>query len=79
MWYVYVLRSARDKELYIGSTDDISKRLSQHNSGEIEATKDRVPLILEAFIAVKDQSKANKLESYFKTGSGKAILNKRIL
>jgi putative endonuclease len=79
MWYVYVLRSARDKELYIGSTDDISRRLSQHNSGEIEATKDRVPLILEAFIAVKDQSKANKLESYFKTGSGRAILNKRIL
>jgi putative endonuclease len=79
MWYVYVLRSARDKELYIGSTDDISRRLSQHNSGEIEATKDRVPLILESFIAVKDQAKAAKLESYFKTGSGRAILNKRIL
>ena len=79
MWYVYVLRSARDKELYIGSTDDISRRLSQHNSGEIEATKDKVPLILEAFIAVKDQSKADKLESYFKTGAGRAILNKRIL
>jgi putative endonuclease len=79
MWYVYVLRSARDKQLYIGSTDDISRRLSQHNSGEIDATKDRVPLILEAFVAVKDQSKAGKLESYFKSGSGRAILNKRIL
>ncbi|MBN1693698.1 MAG: GIY-YIG nuclease family protein [Dehalococcoidales bacterium] len=79
MWYVYVLRSARDKELYIGSTDDISRRLTQHNSGEIEATKAKVPLILEAFIAVKDQSKADKLESYFKTGTGRAILNKRIL
>ncbi|MBN1161413.1 MAG: GIY-YIG nuclease family protein [Dehalococcoidales bacterium] len=79
MWYVYVLRSARDKELYIGSTDDISRQLSQHNSGEIVATKDRVPLILEAFIAVKDQAKATKLESYFKTGTGRAILNKRIL
>jgi len=79
MWYVYVLRSARDKELYIGSTDDISRRLTQHNSGEIEATKAKVPLILEAFIAVKDQSKADKLEGYFKTGTGRAILNKRIL
>lgn len=79
MWYVYVLRSARDKELYIGATDDISRQLSQHNSGEIEATKDKVPLILEAFIAVKDQVKAGKLERYFKTGAGRAILNKRIL
>ncbi|OGN99392.1 MAG: hypothetical protein A2Y89_00525 [Chloroflexi bacterium RBG_13_51_18] len=79
MWYVYILRSARDNELYIGTTDDISRRLSQHNSGEIEATKDRIPLILESYLAVKDKAKATRLEQYFKTGSGRAILNKRIL
>ena len=79
MWYVYILRSARDNELYIGSTDDISHRLSQHNSGEIESTKDRIPLILESYLAVKDKAKAAKLEQYFKTGTGRAILNKRIL
>ena len=79
MWYVYILKSARDNELYIGSTDDISRRLSQHNSGEIDATKEKVPLILEAFLAVKDKAKATKLEEYFKTGSGRAILKKRIL
>jgi len=36
-------------------------------------------LTLEAFIAVKTESKARELEKYFKTGSGKAILKKRIL
>jgi len=79
MWYVYILRSARDNKLYIGSTDDISHRLLQHNSGEVDSTKNRTPLILEAYLAVKDKVKAIELEQYFKTGSGSAILNKRIL
>jgi putative endonuclease len=79
MWYVYILRSARDNKLYIGSTDDISHRLLQHNSGEVDSTKNRMPLILEAYLAVKDKVKAIELEQYFKTGSGSAILNKRIL
>jgi predicted GIY-YIG superfamily endonuclease len=79
MWYVYILRSARDNKLYIGATDDISRRLLQHNSGEVDTTKNRTPLILEAYLAVKDKAKAIALEEYFKTGSGSAILNKRIL
>jgi putative endonuclease len=79
MWYVYILRSAKDKGLYIGATDDISRQLLQHNSGEVDATKNRVPLILEAYVAVKDKAKATELEQYFKTGSGSAILNRRIL
>ena len=79
MWYVYILRSARDKKHYIGATDDISRRLLEHNSGEVEATKNCTPLILEAYVAVKDKAKATELEQYFKTGSGSAILNRRIL
>ncbi len=79
MWYVYILKSARDKKLYIGSTDNINRRLLEHNSGEVEATKNRVPLILEAYVAVKDKVKASELEQYFKTGPGSAILNRRIL
>jgi len=79
MWYVYILRSARDNKLYIGSANDINRRLLQHNSGEIDATKNKMPLILEAYVAVKDKAKASELEQYFKTGSGSAILNRRIL
>jgi putative endonuclease len=79
MWYVYIIKSAMDNELYIGSTKNINRRLSEHNSGKVDSTKNRVPLKLEAYIAVKDQSKAVELEYYLKTGSGKAILKKRIL
>ena len=79
MWYVYVLTSAVDKKHYISSTDDISRALSEHNSGQIEETKDKTPLILETYITVKDRVKAAELVEYFKTTSGRAILNKRIL
>ena len=79
MWYVYILRSKTDNNLYIGSTNDIRRRLAEHNSGIVDSAKCRVPLTLEAYIAVKDKAKAVELEQYFKSGSGKAILQKRIL
>jgi predicted GIY-YIG superfamily endonuclease len=79
MWYVYILKSATDKNLYVGSTNNISRRLSEHNSGKVDSTKNRAPFSLEAYFAVKDKSKAIGLEQYFKTGSGRALLQKRIL
>jgi len=79
MWYVYILRSTIDRKLYVGSTNDIRRRLTEHNSGKVDSTKSRIPFSLEAYIAVKDQSKAIELEQYFRTGSGKALLQKRIL
>jgi predicted GIY-YIG superfamily endonuclease len=79
MWYVYILRSIIDKNLYVGSTNNIRRRLAEHNSGKVDSTKRRIPFSLEAYIAVKDQAKAIELEQYFKTGSGRALLQKRIL
>ena len=79
MWYVYVLRSTIDKNLYIGSTNDLRRRLTEHNSGKVDSTKSRIPFNMEAYIAVKNQAKAIELEQYFKSGSGRALLQKRIL
>jgi putative endonuclease len=79
MWYVYILRSVTDKKLYVGSTNNINRRLTEHNSGKVDSTKNRAPLSLEAYFAVKNRAKAIELEEYFKTGSGRALLQKRIL
>ena len=79
MWYVYVLRSSRDNNLYVGSTNNIDRRLDEHNSGKVDSTKSRISLNLEAYIAVKNKSIAIELEQYLKTGSGRALLQKRIL
>ena len=79
MWYVYILKSKRKDWRYIGSTGNLRKRFKSHNAGENQATKPYAPFTLEAYIAVRTEQKARDLEKYFKTGSGNAVLKKRIL
>jgi predicted GIY-YIG superfamily endonuclease len=75
---VHILKSANDRSLYVGSTNDIARRFTEHNSRKVDSTKNRTPLRLEGYFAVKDKSRAIALEQYLKTGSGRAFLQKRI-
>jgi putative endonuclease len=79
MWYVYILRSRKDGWLYVGSTNNLKRRLREHDSGECSSTAHRRPFELEAYIAVQHESIARGLEGYLKSGSGIATLRKRIL
>ncbi|MHC5118432.1 MAG: GIY-YIG nuclease family protein [Planctomycetota bacterium] len=78
MWYVYVLKMA-DGEYYVGSTNDLKRRMAEHAGGKEISTKWRLPVELEAYIAVKSETTTRRLEKYLKTSSGKATLRKRIL
>ena len=77
--FVYVLKSLTKEFTYVGSTNNLQRRLSQHNSGSVQSTKHYHPFEMIAYIAVRTEKKARELEKYFKTGSGRAILKKRIL
>jgi putative endonuclease len=79
MWYVYILRSTKDGNIYVGSTNDLKRRMKQHENGECISTSKRLPLTLESYVAVASEEKARSLERYFKSGSGAAILKKRVL
>ena len=79
MWFVYVIRSIKSNYRYIGSTNNLKRRIEEHNSGLSKATLPYKPFELEAYVAVNSEAKARALEKYFKTGSGKAVLYKRIL
>lgn len=78
MWYVYGLICS-DNSLYIGSTNDLKRRIKEHNAGMSAGIKGRLPAKLEFFLAVRTEKKAMQLEKYFKGGSGRAIIRKRIL
>ena len=57
MFFTYILKSMKDKRLYIGATRDLRKRLKEHNSGGVPSTKTRTPLKLvyyEAYAAEED-------------------------
>jgi putative endonuclease len=79
MWYVYILKSKKKDWRYTGYTNNLKDRFKSHNQEETQSTKHYAPFELEAYVAVNSKKKAKKLEKYFKTGSGKAILLKRIL
>jgi len=78
MWFTYILKMA-DGEYYVGSTNNLKRRMEEHTGGQEISTKWRLPVILEAYIAVKSEGTARRLEKYLKTSSGKATLMKRIL
>jgi len=79
MWYVYIIQSINSKFIYIGSTNNLTRRIEEHNLGISKSSAPYKPFTLEAYVAVKTEQKARSLEKYFKTGSGKAVLKKRIL
>lgn len=78
MWYVYILKDISGK-IYIGSTNNLKRRIAEHKTNPCYSTKRLKYFRLEAYIALCSAHKARELEKYFKTGSGKAILKKRIL
>ena len=41
MFYVYIIKSKRDGNLYLGSTNDLRKRVKKHNEGLVFSTKSR--------------------------------------
>lgn len=74
MYFVYVLKSAKDQQLYIGFTVDVKRRIQKHNSGSVPSTKHRRPLELIFFEGYKIKGDALRREKYFKTTAGKRAL-----
>ena len=68
---VYVLRSQKDGNLYIGYTTDLARRLAEHNKGENRSTAPRCPLDLVFCEFHLSQDDARRRERYLKTSAGK--------
>jgi putative endonuclease len=78
MYYVYVLQSEKDKNLYVGFTNNVKARLKLHNDGKVNSTKSRVPLKLVYYEACLNQDDATHREKYLKTAWGKRYLKNRL-
>ena len=78
MFYTYVLKSLKDQELYIGWTEDLKHRVSMHEKGFVESTRNRRPIKLVYYEACLSKEKAIEREIQLKTGFGRAYLNRRL-
>jgi len=67
--YTYVLKCA-DQDWYIGSTDDLKRRIVEHNQGKCETIKYRLPVDLIYFEACRSLKATREREQQLKTGFG---------
>jgi putative endonuclease len=78
-YYVYVLYSLSHKLYYIGHTDNLKRRLTEHYKGRNRYTKSRGPwqiVYKEKYSSRKD---AMQREKYLKSGSGRESLKRTLL
>ncbi|MBN1143901.1 MAG: GIY-YIG nuclease family protein [Bacteroidales bacterium] len=69
-FYAYILKSLSYGNYYYGSTNDLEKRINQHNNGQMKYTKGRRPWVLHYFEEFDTRSEAQKREYFFKSIEG---------
>ncbi len=80
MYYVYILQSINHSDqLYVGVTENLKKRLSDHNCGTTAHTNKYKPWKVISYIAFNDKEKAYSFEEFLKSGSGREFRNRRLL
>lgn len=77
-FYVYVLQSRIINRLYIGSTNNLIRRVKEHNLGLNQSTKPYKPWTLIYYEANRNQEDAKRREKYFKTSQGGRLIRSRL-
>ncbi|MDO8565877.1 MAG: GIY-YIG nuclease family protein [Candidatus Moranbacteria bacterium] len=71
MHYVYILQSKKNERLYKGVTNDLKRRLKEHNSGAVPFTKNLIPWKLVYYEAFSNKEDATREEKFLKSGKGR--------
>ena len=65
-WYVYFLKSEKERWYYVGSTNRLEERLKEHNLGKVFSTKLYCPLKLVYFLNFATGKEARNYERKIK-------------
>ena len=77
--YVYILQSKKNSKYYIGSTDNLDRRLIEHNLGFGGAySKNNAPWQLQRYKECASIEEARKLEKKIKAYKGGSAFKKII-
>ncbi len=78
VFIVYVIESVNHDFIYVGLTDNLERRLYQHNHKLGRSTKPYAPYKLIYTESLDDRASARKREKYLKSTSGKIFLRKTL-
>ena len=66
MYYLYILKSLKDNGYYIGITDNLEKRLNEHNQGKTKSLRHRLPVEFKYKEDYVSKTDARKRELFLK-------------
>ena len=66
MYYVYIIESLQNGRYYIGATDNIARRVKEHNIGKSKSTKPYTPYRLVYKEEFNSLIEARKRENFIK-------------
>ena len=74
MYYVYVIKGDHSNWHYVGLTNNVNRRINQHNLGQSTATKAYRPFTLIYSKSFTDRISARDYEKFLKIHSNKEKL-----
>lgn len=79
MFYTYVLKSREKNYIYVGLTNNLERRIKEHNSGKQKTTRSYAPFDLIHSEELKTRLKARDREKYLKSGCGKEWIKEKFI
>ena len=76
MFTVYAIKSIVKNYIYVGLTDNLDRRFSEHEKGYEKTTKSYRPFKIIYTEVFKTRVEARKKEKYLKSGCGKEFLKR---
>ena len=77
--YVYILQScSNSSQIYTGQTENLEKRLKEHNARKVPHTSKFTPWFVRSATAFQNKERAMAFERYLKSGSGRAFLKRHL-
>jgi len=78
VYYVYAISSTTKKYIYVGQTNNLERRVRQHQSGKEKTTRDYRPFKVILTEKHLNRVDARVREKYYKSGSGKERLKELV-
>ncbi len=73
MWYVYILESLKNGRYYTGHTNNLERRLLEHNKGLTKSLRFLRPLKLVYKEEYSSRLDAARREKFLKSGKGREL------
>ena len=75
---VYIIFSTKHRRSYVGISEDVDRRLAEHNRGSVKSTRPYVPWILIYTETLDSVPEARIREKYLKSAAGRRWRRKNI-